>query len=168
MKKIIFIAILLLYSINNFSQNSDVFKLTFEGVNSVVVTVEGKTAKEIYDSAKLYIAKNYKRPESIIMADTPEKILRFKGYKSFDTGVWSAGTFSYVCDLEFKDGKYKISYIDLSSTGSPGYTPRQLYNNKGELRKYEFHKQVHKNFEDALNNNHENLKAFILSASEEW
>lgn len=151
-----------------FPQAPDRFEVTPDGTNSIVVQMPGQTSAELFAKAKLYIAKTYKNPDRIINAEIPGQMLRYEGYEYFTTGIWSDGRYEFVCDLEFKDGRYKISYTDLSSSATPVGGIRDIFNKKGEVRKMEYCRKRKENYEALMQNNHQGLKSFVEGAGEKW
>lgn len=168
MKSKIFTAILLLYVSMAKSQETDSFKLTPDGFNVVVVQAPGLTAKQLYEKAKSFIAKIYKNPEYVIQADTPAELLRYDGYYTGGGGTWAIGRYSYTCNLEFKDGRFKVSYSDVRTNATPEATPADLFKADGSLRKRNHNEARLKNYEDALNTNLQQLKEFIFANDDKW
>lgn len=84
----------------------------------VVINVEGKTAKQLFDNAVKYINKAYTNPNEVIKGQTDGEYLKyithvsdFVSFKnSFLTAKFDA---DYTTELSFKDGKVKFEIINL-------------------------------------------------------
>ncbi|NRT14693.1 hypothetical protein HNP99_001037 [Flavobacterium sp. 28A] len=154
MKKIILLA-LILFSTVSLAQK---FKVTPNGLKDsenleksfVVIPIDGKTAKELYDESIKFINKNYKSPEDVIKGKTEGEFLKFETYASGFITIkngWTNVPFSakYTIELTFKDGKVKYEIIELdmynsTDKGLPltftgGTMSWSVYNKKGELKK---------------------------------
>ena len=86
----------------------------------VVINLEGKSAKELYNSAIKYINKTYKNPEAVIKGKVEGEFLKFNtrsesaltGKKNF-VGFTLTYDLTYTTELSFKDGKVKYEIISL-------------------------------------------------------
>jgi hypothetical protein len=144
------------------AQESDI-KVTPEGISTLVVPAEGLTAIQEYDKSKMLILKMF---DNVIKVDEIGKILRFDGYKVFKEGFSSGGLYKYTCQLEFKDERYKISFYDVYLTkGHVTYS--DLFNKEGEIRRYDYYKNIHSNFVLMLNEINALIKNSILKKKEE-
>lgn len=111
MKKII---VALLFGFLGFAQEMP--KITKDGFAPIIVEVEGKTSAEIYAKAKEWIQTYYKNPSEVLKADIPNEMIRINGYavdgyKTKNLGMVYGYDFDYTIEIEFKDGKYKYTYI---------------------------------------------------------
>ncbi len=167
MRKLLF-ALILIPGFGLSVQERPDFILSGSGANSVVVEVPGMSAKQLYDKARLFIIKSYKNPNQVISADTSGELLRYTGGDFYKGQMWAEGAYEFVCDLEFKDGRYKVSYPKLSSTANPDATPAEMFKENGELKKRNHYERRKQNYEDLMNQNHERLKAFMLAPPEKW
>lgn len=147
MKKITFI----LFFFSAILQAQNNISVTADGISSVVNTAEGKTAGEIYVLAKDLVLKMYSDPKHVIKVDEESKLLRFAGFKKFKGGISSEGIYNYTCEIEFRDGRYKISFFDVYLDKGIKRTYVDLFNKDGELRKMDFYKNLHANFTVMLN-----------------
>jgi len=84
----------------------------------VVINVEGKTAKELYENAVKYINKAYRSADDVIKGKTEGEYLKFIttapdfAYYKFGFGkVFIDG--KYTVELTFRDGKVKYEVIEL-------------------------------------------------------
>lgn len=165
MKKIILL-LLFISTLANAQENE--IKVTPEGISSLVITAEGMTAIQIYDKSKMLVLKMFDNPKHVIKVDEEGKILRFEGYRVFKEGFSSGGKYEYTCQLEFKDGRYKISFYDVSlSKGGSHTTFNDLFNKEGELRHYDYYKNIHANFETMLNNLNSQIKEAVIKNATE-
>jgi len=84
----------------------------------VVITIEGKTAKQLYDNAIKYINKAYKNPEDVIKGKTDGEYLKFITHEpqifSFKfLGKIMPSSANFTTELSFKDGKVKYEILNL-------------------------------------------------------
>lgn len=162
MKKITLLLLLLVNYVN-----AQEIKITPEGISSVVLPAEGKTAFQIYDLAKDLIIKMFDNPKNVIKVDEPGKILRFDGVKKFKGSISTEGIYNYTCELEFKDGRYKISFYDVYQDKGIKRTYVDLFNKDGEVRKMDFYKTLHTNFTIMLNETNDLFKNKIITGAKE-
>ena len=151
--KNLFFALLIVFTTMSFAQeekDSLKIKITSEGIIPLVVKAEGVTAQQMYDRTKLQITKMFKNPDYVIKADQPGKLLRFSGYENYKGGLSTEGKYFYTCELEFKDGRYKISFYDVyRNTGFQ--SPATCFNKAGEIRSMSAYKTLLANFIDLTN-----------------
>ncbi|OFY42380.1 MAG: hypothetical protein A2X18_10865 [Bacteroidetes bacterium GWF2_40_14] len=134
----------------------------------IIIPVEGKTAKELYDQAIKYININYKSPDNVIKGKIEGEYLRFNTYAPhfiIIKNVLARAPFNakFSTELSFKDGKIKYEIIDLEIyseanyplyfTGS-GISSFFIYNKEGILKR-----------EDAKTGVEDFFNALILSFS---
>ena len=89
----------------------------------VVINVEGKTAKQLYDNAILYVNTTYKNPSAVMRGNINGEFLSFTTHSEFkvENGFSKAPfTMDYLTSLTFKDGKvkYEIEELDMLSVGT--------------------------------------------------
>lgn len=159
MKKIT--SLLLLFTCFLNAQESEI-TITPKGIDSAVIIVDGKTSKEMYDSAKDLILKTFSDPKYAIKVDEPGKLLRYSGFRKFKGGISSEGIYDYTCELEFKDGRYKISFYDVFLDKGIKRTYVDLFNKEGELRKMEYYRNLHANFTTMVNEVNQMFKDKII------
>lgn len=104
MKKVLIVFMMALMSLGAQAQEPLVFEQ--------VVTKEGKTAEQIYDLVKRWIASTYKSAKDVIQLDTPNKELTLKAkieYKE-KSMTWAAasGYIDYTVDFLIKDNRFKV------------------------------------------------------------
>lgn len=117
----------------------------------VVINVEGKTAKQLYDNAIKYINKNYKNPDEVIKGKTDSEYLKYdthaSDFISFKNSFLTAKfDVDYTTELSFKDGKVKFGIINLDMNKRTQNGVNRLllignmmslgiYNKKGDLKR---------------------------------
>ncbi len=180
MKKILLLA-LILFSSLTFAQK---LKVTPNGLKDsenseksfVVIPVEGKTAKQLYDETVKYINKNYKSAEDVIKGKTEGEYLKFVTYAPKFISVkngWDKIPFNakFTIELNFKDGKVKYEIIELEMYNDAKYNLSFtgsglsffIYNKNGELKK----EDAKNNIEEYFNGNLLSLTNFIQGKSTE-
>ena len=151
MKKLLIIVITLLVSISAYSQK---YVVTPTGLKDeanpeksfLVITVEGKTAKQLFDNVVKYVNVSYKNPDLVIKGKIDGEYLSFVTHSSFyvENGLAKAPfDMDYLTELTFKDGKVKYEITELVMSNSGGYELHFtgsgmtffLYNKSGELKK---------------------------------
>jgi hypothetical protein len=165
---------LILFSFSTFAQK---LQVTPNGLRNsedseksfVIIPVEGKTAKQLYDESVKYINKNYKSAEDVIKGKIEGEYLKFVTYapkfillkNGFVKVPFDA---KYTIELNFKDGKakYEISELEMNSDG--GYLSFTgsgisyfIYNKKGELKR----EDAKNNIEEYFNRNLSSLANFL-------
>ena len=156
MKKIVFGLLILV----GFYSNAQTLTVTPNGLKDslnvekdyVVLNIENKTAKELYDNILKYINLNYKNPKEVIKGSVDSDFIKFDTYVSDFPLVKSMGTkmdmgTTYTTILTFQDNKIKYEIVDLimknknggyqaifSGSALSGYA---IYNKSGELKKSE-------------------------------
>ncbi len=101
----------------------------------VVINIEGKTAKELYDNAIKYINKNYKSPNDVIKGKIDGEYISFITHAGDFIPVKIMGRIhyygaDYTTELNFKDGKVKFEIINLDmkhEQGTQFYYVKTLY-----------------------------------------
>jgi hypothetical protein len=104
----------LIITFNVFSQNLP--DLTKEGFEPIIVDVENMSDTLIYQKTKEWIQINYENPTEVLKADIENKLIRINGFaiNGFETksiGIISKLDYSYTIEIEFKENKYRYSYI---------------------------------------------------------
>lgn len=118
----------------------------------VVLNIENKTAKELYDNMMKYINLNYKNPKEVIKGSVESDFIKFDTYVGGFPLVKSIGVTmemgtTYTILLSFQDNKIKFEIIDLvmknrngpmkaifSGSAMSGYA---IFNKSGELKREE-------------------------------
>jgi hypothetical protein len=180
MKKIILIA-LMFFSLDGYSQK---FSVTPEGLKDslnidksyIVINIEGKTAKDLYESIIKYINVTYKNPKEVLKGNVENEFISFEtyvanfpltknGYAKMNIGT------KYTTTLGFKDGKikYEISDIKMKAVDSQyevlfsggAFSGYPIYNKSGELKRKETKEDIEKYF----NNNIKNIFDYVSGKS---
>lgn len=152
MKQLLIISLLLLCSIFSYSQ--DLFKYDKEGLlpKYIVTKNDSLTQSELYLKTIDWIKDTYKNPDVVIKAKFENEKIRFSGMNqnAFYVSVLGMKTIMkarYSIEIEFKEGRYKFTPINLEYYNSPskyssgGWTPINFeyggafYKKKGKLRK---------------------------------
>lgn len=176
MKKIVLFAFIICNSL----LNAQKLVVTSEGLKDslnldksyVVINVEGKTAKDLYEGIIKYINVNYKNPKEVLKGNVENEFVSFEthvsnfpitknGYAKMNIGT------NYLTTLSFKDGKvkYEISDIKMKAVDSQyevlfsggGFSGYPIYNKSGDLKRKETKDDIEKYF----NNNIKNIFDFL-------
>lgn len=177
MKKIIF-TLMLLFSLNTFSQETE-YKLSKDGFTDFIVTsISNKTQSDLYKKTIDWINITYKNPSSVILSKIENEYIRIEGSSFGLVTVNVLGKHpkesKYTIEISFKDGRYKFDVISISGYDSPSqYTSggwfildlsntENIFNKKGELKgTYKYYSDIPLYF-NQLNNS---LYNFIISES---
>ena len=151
MKKLTLILITLLVSLSTFGQKYVVGPLGLKDELNpektfLVVNVEGKTAKQLYDNSIKYVNVVYKNPSMVIKGNIDGEFLSFVTQSDFyvENGMSEVPfSMTYRTDLTFKDGKVKYEITELTMNNSLGYVltftgggfSYFIYNKNGDLKK---------------------------------
>jgi len=135
----------------------------------IVLNVEDKTAKQLYDNAINYINHLYKSPDDVIKGKEDGKYLKFITHVSDFTSIPNVLSPTYYdCDytteLSFKDGKvkYEIIVLDiyviskgiklyLFISGSSSMFNKNIFNKKGELKRPNNKNDIENYFKTQIN-----------------
>jgi len=131
----------------------------------VVLSADGKTAKQLYDNAIKYINKNYKSPDDVIKGKIEGEYLKFITHVSnflvdLNHGAKILFDADFTIELNFKDGKVKFEIISLDMYNSAGYKILftggvmegfPIYNKKGELKRSETKIEIETYFNSLIN-----------------
>ena len=112
----------------------------------VVITAEGKSAKQLFDNAVKYVNVTYKNPNVVIKGKIDGEYLSFITHSEFyvENGFAKAPfDMNYLTELTFKDGKVKYEISELVMKNSAGYELLFtggginffIYNKSGEVKK---------------------------------
>ena len=143
MKKLINLFFATIVTIS-YSQDIPKVEITSEGISSIVVEIEGKTASELYQKTLNWIQQVYKNPDEVLKANIKDEMVRFDG---FDKSVWSAKVMglkssydvAYTIEIDFKDGKYRFKWntrefwVSESSTRA-AFTESAFFKKDGSVR----------------------------------
>ena len=185
MKKLILLSLIVISTIT-YGQKLNVTPNGLKDVNDseksfVVITAEGKTAKQLYDNALKYVNKNYKNPSEVIKGQTDGEYLKFITHVENFLVVKNSGAkiqidSDYTCELSFKDGKAKFEIIALDMYADNGgykvlftggaFDGYPIYNKKGDLKRPETKTEI----ENYFNSKIATISDFLLgkSAEDKW
>ena len=83
----------------------------------VVISAEGRTAKELYENSIKYVNKSYQTPEDVIKGKVEGEYLRYDTFVenivNFKFVVKVSGNIKYITQLDFKDGKVRVQFQEL-------------------------------------------------------
>ena len=154
-------------------KNSDDINLSY-----VVINVDGKNSKELYQNTIKYITKNYSNPDQVIKAKIENEYIRFVTH--VDNFITIKNSFAkvkmstdYAYEMSFKDGKIKFeitslsmydsSKIKLDFKGAGFLSGYYIYNNDLELKKPDAKEAI----ENYFNNQIIDIINFIKSSNDE-
>lgn len=142
----------------------------------VVINIEGKPSKDLYESVIKYINMTYKNPKEVLKGNIENEYISFEtyianfpltknGYAKMNIGT------KYLTTLSFKDGKikYEISDIKMKAVDSQyevlfsggAFSGYPIYNKSGELKRKETKEDIEKYF----NNNIKNIFDYVSGKS---
>ena len=98
--------LLLLIPTIGFSQYQEL-KLTPNGVEPIVISIDTITAAHAYQRAKEWVERSYVDPEKVLKADIKNDMIRIHGFNEFGGGGYG---FDYDMEVGFKDGRYRIIF----------------------------------------------------------
>ena len=117
--------------------------LTEDGNDYVVLSFDGKTAKDLYDIVHTNAMSFYKSPKNVLSVNEGVSIA-VRAYT--DTLIYGYGGYYYLC-FEFKDGRMKVV---APSADELYYTNATLAPSKFcDMVKYLFERTGHKNAKKA-------------------
>ncbi len=131
----------------------------------VVISAEGKTAKQLFDNALKYVNKNYKSPDDVIKGKTEAEYLKLVTHVENFLVVKNSGAkipidADYTYELNFKDGKVKFEIIALSMYAKVGgykvlfsggaFDGYPIYNKKGELKRPDAKSEIESYFNSQI------------------
>lgn len=146
----------------------------------VIINVEGKTAKQLYDNALKYVNKNYKNPEEVIKGKIENEYLKFITYASdvciVKNMIKISYAVKYTTELSFKDGKIKYEIIELNMYNPENNVPLEfsgsefgsfcIYNKKGTLKRESTKNEIENYFNSQIKTIEEFLQG--TKVEEKW
>ncbi len=146
----------------------------------VVIEIEGKSAKQLFDNAKRYIIQTYKNPDVVQKGTIENEYIKFKTYipyiASINTGLSKLKyDANYFTEIYFKDGKVKLEVVNLEimTAGVPlNFKPKgalggwSIFNNKGELKQETAKSEIENYFSVLINSLSSYLKG--TQDSKDW
>lgn len=142
----------------------------------VVLSVEGKTAKELYNNAVKYIQRAYKNPDEVLKGSIENEFIKFDSHadKAFVFRKRTVFDMNWTTALEFKDGKVKLEFISITPRPDNVVTPVEVildpvvfWNKKGELKDVDEKQKYEEFFNAQISAIHNALKG-DGSNKEEW
>lgn len=134
----------------------------------VILNIDGKSAKQLYDDALKHIIKTYENPDKVIKGKLENEYIKYTTHatdfliikNSFAKVPISS---DYTVELSFKDGKvkYEIISIDMYDKsgrykllfkGEGALSGYYIYNNKDELKKPEAKSGLENYFNSKIDN----------------
>ena len=111
MKKIIFELVLNLCISSSFSHHIEVFNMTKENTDTVIITLDSTYTKDIiFKRAKEWILYNYNTPSKVIKAEINNEYIRINGINKSvaKVNVLAYIDLDYIMTIDVKDGKYRL------------------------------------------------------------
>lgn len=126
MKKLLLLFVYMLSWSINAQANFELKPTEFVSENNVF-DVPGKTAKDIYESSKIWISKNYPNPSRFTISDVEDKFLQVRYFFEVQSG--KTIKLKYQMSFEIKDEKVKITINNLKKSGS--FNHLKFFNKEG-------------------------------------
>ena len=187
MKKIVTITFLLISTAAlTIAQDKFVYNETGLNPKFLVVNIEGKTQKELFEKTVNWIKETYKNPDEVIKTTIDTSKIRFEGSIDNYLCVTSLGLKTcypafYTIEIEFKEGRYKFSVLNLEILSSASQyssggrvrismdkaafeTGLTFYNNSGQLKK--MYENYPASIESLFNGLNEDLMKYIKDTGE--
>lgn len=158
-------------------KNADEPERTF-----VVINVEGKNSKQLYENALRFVNKTYENPDKVIKAQMANEYLKISTHvtdfliiKNSFAKVAISG--DYTIELTFKDNKVKFDVVSINMydrsrkynllfKGEGALSGYYIYNKKDELKKPEAKIDLENFFNTQISNLSEYLKKDI--SDDKW
>ena len=141
MKTIYLLIILLLSSIFMFSQDISLKYNPETGLAEFqeVISVDGKSATELYNLAQKWVINTYRNPDEVIVGDIEGETIKGSGYQRnvvvFTKTPRAIGDWKYSFKVDFKDNKARFTIFDMKCGTGLFPIENYLYKSNGELRK---------------------------------
>ncbi len=140
-KSLLLLAIIFCHT--SFSQELTQLKITPQGIEPIIIELEGLSASDIYEKSLNWIQETYKNPDKVLKAKIENKKIRLEGYSSnalnFTKVVALNWGIEYTLEIAFKDGKYQydceVNNFVAEDGSSVGWNYKNFYKKKGDLRK---------------------------------
>lgn len=143
-KRTLLVLAVLLTSLS-FGQEIPQLKLSPNGVEPIVVEIDGMSAKDMYQKAQNWVQETYKNPDKVLKASIENEKIRVAGFASSawwwkSLGIKQTMDMEYTVEVSFKDGRYRFEYIIdqfyISGGQKALYNYTTFYRKKdGEIRK---------------------------------
>ena len=152
---------LLFITITSASQSSEVprLELTPNGIEPVIYEVPGASPEQLYERAYNWVLDSYKDPDEVIMVKRENEEIRISGFKrnayAFNSlGIKYYYDLTYSLELEFKEGRYRITFTPdkVFSEGQTAPFAGQInwFKNNGQRRS--FYRLSLETFDESINN----------------
>jgi len=152
-------------------------ELTPKGIEPAVINVDLVTAADIYARTIQWLENNFENPDKVIVANLEGKEISIK---AVEPKVWTPNRIgkntnydiAYTLKIEFKDGRYKVSYNlgNFEKNGTRLATSyKDLFKKFDGSVRYSFEDAV-TGIEDKLNKRTESLYNYIMGVDngDEW
>jgi hypothetical protein len=142
--KILLLTLTIFLSNLSFAQETSQLKLTRNGVEPIVVELDGLSAAELYKKALNWVQETYKNPDKVLKTNIENEKIRIDGFASNawwykSMGIQNFYNMEYSIEISFKDGRYRFEYIVGQFFIDGGqkvlYDYRTFYKKSGEVRK---------------------------------
>jgi hypothetical protein len=173
--------------------NAQKFVVTPEGLVSepdnkdfVVIEFPGKTAAQLYAEANKYIQKIYANPDKVIKGKVENEYIRFDThigrlfYLNAGMGTKNYGSVDYTTQIDFKDGKVKLSFpsVDLTPENPgakfdigwkhEGMMNPGIYDKKGGVKQPDAKAEIEKYFNNIVAEITSYLSGAAAAKKEDW
>lgn len=154
-------------------------KITRDGIEPIVVEVEGMTAEEIYKKAIRWVQETYDNPRMALKADIPNEKIRLDGYAK--NAFWYRGLgvvksyfdVTYTLEIAFKEGRYKYNYTINKIFSDGKIMPVELptyFKKEGEVK--QLYKDLVPSLDESLNEFHQSFYNYVTgvtkTADDNW
>lgn len=99
-----------------------------------VFEVPDKSASEIYNLSKVWMAEIYEKPDRVLVADTKDVLLKIKYFFEIPSKKRSM-KIKYNLILEIKDEKVKVTLNNIENSGGIYYT--NFFDKEGKIKEKE-------------------------------
>lgn len=184
--RIIILTIILLFNLQSFGQRLIVTPNGLRDSSNieksyVVIEIEGKSAKQLFENTKKYIIQTYKNPDIVQKGAIDNEYIKFDTYVPYITTInlglsklkYAA---KYVTEIYFKDGKvkYEIINLEIETDGVPlNFTNKgalsgwYIFNKNGVLKQENAKQEIEIYFNDQI----KSLSSYLKGATkdnEDW
>lgn len=114
-----------------------------------IFEVPNKTASEIYNLSKVWMAKTYVKPDKLLVGDTKDVLMKIKYFFEIPSKKRSI-KIKYNLILEFKDEKVKVTIDNIENSGGVYYS--NFFDKNGNLKENEMFGIQFNDIESYVNN----------------
>ncbi|MBA9076099.1 DUF4468 domain-containing protein [Rufibacter quisquiliarum] len=115
--------------IKNFPVNAETGKVSYDSV----VVAEGRTAEQLYNAAKEWLARSYGDAKEAIQVDQPNEKIVGKGILKDTDRTY----LSYNFKMEFKAGRYRYEVTDFAYASTGLTLEEDTKSTKGNYKFYD-------------------------------